>query len=133
MKKPYHIVNREEKTAATAIEQFAKANGQLLLPLMELITQARIAVDEVIGVVGRKTIETVQPNAYGLYDMLGNVWHGQRTGTVQPTTVQASARILPDLLEGPRARCEVVHGRTAQEISAHLSVMATFPTAVAKI
>lgn len=59
MKKPYHIVNREEKSAAAAIEQFAKANGQLLLPLVELITQARIAVDEVIGAVGRRTIETV--------------------------------------------------------------------------
>jgi transposase-like protein len=59
VKKPYHIVNREEKTAAATIEKFAKANGQLLLPLVELITEARIAVDEVIGVVGRKTIETV--------------------------------------------------------------------------
>lgn len=59
MKKPYHIVNREEKNAAAAIEQFAKSNGQLLLPLIELITQARIAVDEVIGSIGRKTIETI--------------------------------------------------------------------------
>jgi putative transposase len=59
VKKPYHIVDREEQTAAAAIEQFAKANGQLLLPLVELITAARIAVDEVIGAVGRKTIETV--------------------------------------------------------------------------
>jgi putative transposase len=59
VKKPYHIVNREEKSAAAAIEQFAKSNGQLLLPLIELITQSRIAVDEVIGSVGRKTIETI--------------------------------------------------------------------------
>ena len=59
MKKTYHILNQEEKTAAASIEQFAMANGQLLLPLVELITQARIAVDEVIGAVGRRTIETV--------------------------------------------------------------------------
>jgi putative transposase len=59
VKKPYHIVNREEKSAAAAIEQFAKSNGQLLLPLIELITQSRIAVDEVIGSIGRKTIETI--------------------------------------------------------------------------
>ena len=59
MKKTYHIINREEKTAAAAIEEFAKANGQLLLPLVELITRARIAVDEVIGAVGRQTIETI--------------------------------------------------------------------------
>ena len=54
-----HIVNREEKSAAASIEQFAKSNGQLLLPLIELITQARVAVDEVINSVGRNTIETI--------------------------------------------------------------------------
>ena len=35
VKKTYHIIDREEKTAAAAIEEFAKANGQLLLPLVE--------------------------------------------------------------------------------------------------
>ena len=29
MKKTYHIVNRDEKTATASIEQFAKSNGQL--------------------------------------------------------------------------------------------------------
>jgi len=58
VKKPYHIVTKEEK-ATIAVEQFARANGQLLLPLVELVTQARIAVDEVIAAVGRKTIETI--------------------------------------------------------------------------
>src|SRR2546430_4440311 len=59
VKKTYHIVNREEETAVASLEQFAKSNGQLLLPLIELITEARIAVDEVISSVGRKTIETI--------------------------------------------------------------------------
>lgn len=59
MKKTYHIVDREEQNAAAAVEQFAKSNGQLLLPLLELVTQARVAVDEVINSVGRKTIETI--------------------------------------------------------------------------
>ena len=58
-KKTYHIVNRDEQSAAAAVEQFAKSNGQFLLPLLELVTQARVAVDEVIGSVGRKTIETI--------------------------------------------------------------------------
>jgi hypothetical protein len=48
VKKPYHIVSREADTAAATVEQFAKANGQILLPLVELSTQARLAVDEVI-------------------------------------------------------------------------------------
>jgi len=90
VKKPYHIVNREEKTAAAAIEQFAKANGQLLLPLVELISQARIAVDEVIGVVGRRTIETVLmlsatevAGARTPGKPSGDIlWHGSQAGRV---------------------------------------------------
>src|SRR3954468_6325842 len=90
MKKPYHIVDREEKTAAAAIEQFAKTNGQLLLPLIELITQARIAVDEVIGAVGRKTIETVLilsaeevAGARTPGKPSGDIlWHGSQSGRV---------------------------------------------------
>ncbi len=59
MKKPYHIVSREAETAAASLEEFAKTNGQILLPLVELITQARLAVDEVIDSIGRQTIETI--------------------------------------------------------------------------
>lgn len=90
MKKPYHIVNREEKSAAAAIEQFAKSNGQLLLPLIELITQARIAVDEVIGSIGRKTIETILmlsaeevAGARTPGKSSGDIrWHGSQEGRV---------------------------------------------------
>jgi len=59
VKKPYHIVNRDAETAAASLEEFTKANGQILLPLVELITQARLAVDEVIDSIGRQTIETI--------------------------------------------------------------------------
>jgi putative transposase len=59
VKKTYHIVNRDEQTAAAMLEEFAKSNGQVLLPLLELVTEARVAVDEVIGCIGRKTIETI--------------------------------------------------------------------------
>jgi putative transposase len=59
VKKPYHIVSREAETAAASMQEFAKANGQILLPLVELITQARLAVDEVIDSIGRQTIETI--------------------------------------------------------------------------
>ena len=89
MKKTYPIVNREEKIAAAAIEEFAKANGQLLLPLVELITHARIAVDEVIGAEGG-TIETILmlsasevagPRTQGKAS--GEVgWHGSPSGRV---------------------------------------------------
>jgi len=59
VKKPYHIVNRESESAAACLQEFTKANGQILLPLVELITQARLAVDEVIDNIGRQTIETI--------------------------------------------------------------------------
>jgi transposase-like protein len=90
VKKTYHIVNREEKTAAAAVEQFAKSNGQLLLPLVELITNARIAVDEVIGLIGRQTIEAIL--TLSATEVAGArtpgrpsgdiLWHGSQSGRV---------------------------------------------------
>jgi putative transposase len=59
VKKTYHIVSRDAKSASESIAQFTQANGQFLLPLAELITQARMAIDEVINNVGRRTIETI--------------------------------------------------------------------------
>jgi putative transposase len=90
VKKTYHIVNREDKTAAASIEQFAKSNGQFLLPVLELITQARIAVDEVITSIGRKTIETLLTlsaeqlaGAQTPGKVSGDIrWHGSQNGRV---------------------------------------------------
>jgi transposase-like protein len=59
VKKPYHIVDREAEDASACLQEFTKANGQILLPLVELITQARLVVDEVIDSIGRQTIETI--------------------------------------------------------------------------
>lgn len=42
-----------------AIEAFLSKNGQVLLPLLELVEQTEGAIDEVIDVVGRMTIETL--------------------------------------------------------------------------
>jgi putative transposase len=90
VKKPYHIVSREAETAAASMEEFAKANGQILLPLVELITQARLAVDEVIDSIGRQTIETILklsaeqiagPRTPGKSS--GEIrWHGSQKGRV---------------------------------------------------
>src|SRR6059058_3379087 len=72
------------------MEEFAKANGQILLPLVELITQARMAVDEVIDSIGRQTIETILnlsaeqiagPRTPGKSS--GDIrWHGSQKGRV---------------------------------------------------
>jgi hypothetical protein len=91
VKKPYHIVSREAEEAAVSVEEFAKANGQILLPLVELITQARLAVDEVIDSIGRQTIETILnlsaeqiagPRTPGKSS--GEIrWHGSQQGARQ--------------------------------------------------
>ena len=39
--------------------EFLSKGGQLLLPMLELITQAEMAVDELIDVAGRAAIEAV--------------------------------------------------------------------------
>jgi putative transposase len=90
VKKPYHIVSREAETTAAGMAEFARANGQMLLPLMELITQARLAIDEVIDSIGRQTIETILklsaeevagPRTPGKSS--GEIrWHGSQKGRV---------------------------------------------------
>jgi putative transposase len=90
VKKTCHIVNRDEQSAAASLEQFAKSNGQLLLPLVERISEARIAVDEVISSIGRKTIETILrlsaeevAGAQTPGKASGEIrWHGSQNGRV---------------------------------------------------
>ncbi len=59
MKKPYQMVSRDEQNAAATLERFAQSNGQLMLPLVELITHSRTAVDEVLQQIGRQTVELI--------------------------------------------------------------------------
>ena len=79
------------KRAPAIVEEFTRAHGQFLLPLVDLITEARIAVDRVIDEVGRKTIEAVLmlsaeqvagPRTPGKTS--GDiVWHGSQPGRVK--------------------------------------------------
>ena len=56
MEKPYHIVPRND-TQNWA--RYLAKNGQALLPLVELIEQSRLAIDELIDVLGRAHVEAV--------------------------------------------------------------------------
>ena len=90
MKRSYHVIDQQDKQAERELEKFCRANGQLLLPLVELIEQARLAVDQVIEQVGRKTIETILalsaeqvagPRTPGKAS--GEIrWHGRQRGRV---------------------------------------------------
>ena len=91
MKRNYHVVDLGTKGAATHIENFCRANGQLLLPLVELVEQARLAVDSVIDQAGRSVIETIlRVSAEQVAGSKtpgkasGEVrWHGRQTGRVK--------------------------------------------------
>ena len=59
MSKPYQIVTRAAKESAAVIEQFCKANGQILLPIVNLIQSASEVVDSVLHEIGVKTLEMI--------------------------------------------------------------------------
>jgi hypothetical protein len=87
VEKPYHIVSKKD---TQGLGQFLARNGQVLLPMVELIEQSKLAVDELIDVLGRAQIEAVlrlsteriagppHPGKKG-----GEIgWHGREEGTV---------------------------------------------------
>ena len=58
MKKSY-IVTRAERESASVIQQFCQANGQILLPIVEMIQSASEVVTTVMHELGRQTLETI--------------------------------------------------------------------------
>ena len=105
MKRTYHIVGKQGKYNEKELRKHLCRNGQFLLPMVSLIEQSQIAVNEVVDVLGRATIEAVlnlsaeqvagprQPGRRG-EDV---VWHGS-----QPGRVTLSDRKLE--VERPRLR-----------------------------
>jgi hypothetical protein len=89
--KPYHIVTRAEKESAAVIEQFCQANGQILLPIVNLIQSASRVVETVIHEIGVQTLETILrlsaeqvagPQTPGKAS--GDIrWHGSQRGHVK--------------------------------------------------
>lgn len=61
MNKPYHILESgsEKPIDEQELTRLLSRNAQLMLPLVELVEQCRGAVDEVIDVAGRATIQAV--------------------------------------------------------------------------
>ncbi len=52
MKRTYEVRDRADKRA---IREFLKREGQFLLPMLELVEQTEVAIDEVIQVMGRRS------------------------------------------------------------------------------
>jgi transposase-like protein len=71
--------------------EFLVRNGQALLPMMELIGQSRLAIDELIDIMGRASVEAVLelsamevagPPQQGKARLADVVWHGTQPGRV---------------------------------------------------
>ena len=72
MKRTYEVTERADKRA---IREFLKREGQFLLPMLELVEHAELAIDEVIEVMGRATIEAV-PGRVNIEVASGNYREG---------------------------------------------------------
>ena len=56
MKRSYRIVTHKN---SRGLADYLARNGQLLLPMVELIEASRMAIDELIDILGRASIEAV--------------------------------------------------------------------------
>ena len=89
MRKTYEIASGTDRRA---IAEFVKREGQFLLPMVELVERTELAIDEVIQVMGRATIEAVLemsaegvagPKQSGKTRTDGDpVWYGRQGGHV---------------------------------------------------
>jgi transposase-like protein len=62
MSEPYHVLTHQDTRQALdskGLAQLLAKDGQLLLPMLDLIENAQVAIDELINVMGRATIEAV--------------------------------------------------------------------------
>ena len=59
MKRSYHTINKQGKANEKKLAEFLSKDGQVLLPMVDLIEQCHMACDELIDVAGRATIQAV--------------------------------------------------------------------------
>ena len=90
MQKSYHTISTQGQTNSKRLAEFFSHHGQGLLPMVDLIEQSRLAVDELIDMAGRATIEAVLqlsaaqvagPRTPG-QRRTGLLWHGRQAGRV---------------------------------------------------
>ena len=91
-KQPYRIVGEESTASGRELADWLAKDGQLLIPLVELLEKGEHAIGEVIDVMGRATVEAVLqmsaeqvagPKAQGRRGADREVyWHGVQGGRV---------------------------------------------------
>jgi len=91
VKRNYHTIDKQGKVGERKLAEFLVRNGQALLPMLELIEQSRMAIDELIDVMGRASVEAVLelsatqvagPPQPGKARQADIVWHGRQPGRV---------------------------------------------------
>lgn len=91
MAERYQIVSADANLNSKELARFLVKEGQLLLPMLELIEQAECAIDELIDVMGRATIEAVLrmsaeelagPRQQGKRSERAVYYHGTQKGRV---------------------------------------------------
>jgi putative transposase len=105
VKEPYHIVTRAARESAAVIEQFCQANGQILLPIVNLIQNASQVVETVIYEIGHQTLEQIL--ALSAEQLAGPRTPGKASGEIrhhgsQPGRVQLADRKVK--VKRPRLR-----------------------------
>jgi putative transposase len=92
VRRSYHTINKQGKVGERKLAEFLVRNGQALLPILELIEQSRLAIDELIDVMGRASVEAVLelsaqqlagPPQQGKARQADIVWHGRQPGRVR--------------------------------------------------
>lgn len=90
LQKSYHTISTQGQSNSKRLAEFFSRQGQGLLPMVDLIEQSRLAVDELIDMAGRATIEAVLqlsaaqvagPRTPG-QRRGGVLWHGRQGGRV---------------------------------------------------
>lgn len=102
MSQAYQITGTDDKLGSRELAEFLAGEGQLLLPMVQLIEQAECAVDELIDVMGRATVEAVLlmsaqqvagPRKQGKRDDARDVhWYGSQGGRVSLSDRQLKVR-----------------------------------------
>ena len=94
MPQPYQVVSKQDIPSTldpSALAAFLAKDGQLLLPVLDLIENAQCAIDDLIDVMGRATIEAVLlmsaagvagPKQQGKKSDRDVVYHGSQKGRV---------------------------------------------------
>jgi putative transposase len=91
VKRKYHTLDNRGKVNERKLAVFLRQNRQQILPMVELITESRMAIDELVNAMGRATIETVLqlsaeqvagPPQQGRRRADGIFWHGKQAGSV---------------------------------------------------